>query len=570
MPDLLLELFSEQIPARMQARAASDLQTLVTDALVSARLDYEGSVSFSTPHRLCLNLSGVALTSHPITEKRKGPRVDAPNKAIDGFLCRSRLLRDHLEICEDDKGQFYCAKIIQPGRSANDIIAEAIPRIIRKFPWPKSMRWGQGQLRWIRPLHSILCILYDDVSTSVVDFNVNGIVSTNMTFGNQSYAKKSFPVSSFDDYRSKLQNTYVILDPLDRQQKIWADATNLAFIQGLEVVEDKFLLDEVTRLVEWPVVLMGDIDKDFLGLPPEVLQISMKKHQKFFSVRNPRTNQIEKFIIVANRETADKGATILSGNKKVLLARLSDAKFFWENDLRISLEDMAEKLGNVIFHNKLGTEAERVERISALSQALALFLGAKPDLLKMATKFCKADLCSEMVYEFPELQGIMGRYYAEKAGLPQVLANISPEHYAPLGPSDQVPKNVLSVIVAIADKLDKLTAFWTIDEKPTGSKDPFALRRAAIGLIRLILENDLRIEIAPFIEKASMYLQSQSVLKSISYSSEQPLVFEEHIRFSKHIVQDIVLFLHNRLKVYLKDQGLSYDSIEACCSMPKK
>lgn len=502
MADLLLELFSEEIPARMQARAADNLKKLVTDALVDAGLTYASAAGFATPRRLCLTVEGLLAESPNVREERKGPRVGVPEKALQGFLRGVGLTVDQLEIRDDKKGQTYFAVIEKPGRPADEIIAEIIPKVIRNFPWPKSMRWGEGSLKWVRPLHSILCVLSADDGAQVVNFDVDGIKSANLTAGHRFHAPKPFSVNNFEQYRAGLKKAYVMLDAQERADHIWEDAKNMAFASGLEVVEDAGLLAEVAGLVEWPVVLMGDIADDFMELPVEVLQTSMREHQKFFSVRNAKTGRIEKFITVANRETADQGATILAGNQKVLFARLSDAKFFWENDLRGSLEDMGAKLSNVTFHNKLGTQAERVDRIAALAREIAPQVGADADMAEAAAKVAKADLMSEMVYEFPELQGIMGKYYAQKAGLGDAIANACADHYSPLGPSDMVPSEPVTVAVALADKIDTLTGFWAIDEKPTGSKDPFALRRAALGVIRLILDNGIRVSISPLSQTA--------------------------------------------------------------------
>ncbi|WP_069299617.1 glycine--tRNA ligase subunit beta [Neptunicoccus sediminis] len=543
MADLLLELFSEEIPARMQKRASEDLKKLVTDGLVEAGLTYESAGAFVTPRRLALSVVGLTDRSPDLREERKGPRVDAPEKAIEGFCRGAGVSRDQLDVRDEKKGQVYFALIEKPGRAAADIIAEVVPNVVRNFPWPKSMRWGSGQLRWVRPLHSILCILHDAEGAEVVPFDVDGIAAGNTTRGHRFHAPDVIKVNSFDDYAGKLAAAHVVLDSASRADTIWNDATNGAFAQGLDVVEDKGLLAEVSGLVEWPVVLMGDIAEDFLGLPPEVLQTSMKEHQKFFSVRNPKTDRIEKFVTVANRETADNGVTILAGNQKVLFARLSDAKFFWENDLRIAETgglQWVEKLQNVTFHNKLGSQADRIERIAALAREIAPVVGADADEAEEAARFAKADLSSEMVYEFPELQGLMGRYYAAAAGKPDAVAAAAQEHYSPLGPSDDVPSAPVSVAVALADKIDTLTGFWAIDEKPTGSKDPFALRRAALGVIRLVLENGVRVNASDWFSKG---------YKGVD-------------------VADLLSFFHDRLKVYLRDQGISHDVIDACLAMP--
>ena len=498
MPDLLIELFSEEIPARMQAKAAEDLKRRMTDGIVKAGLTYAGAAAFSTPRRLALTVQGLPDESPTVTEERKGPREDAPEKAIEGFLRGAGIGREALELRDEKKGRAYFATITKPGRPASAIIAEVLEQVIRDFPWPKSMRWGATALRWVRPLHSILCILTDDAGEArVVDMDLGGIRTGNTTEGHRFMGHGRFAVSSFDDYRTRLTRDFVMLDADARAEHIWQDATNQAFAAGLEVVEDRGLLAEVAGLVEWPVVLMGRIDNGFLDLPPEVLQTSMKEHQKFFSVRNPKSGRIERFVTVANVETIDHGATILAGNQKVLAARLSDAKFFWENDLRIvrekGLEGMAAGLRDVTFHNKLGSQADRVERIAALAREIAPLVGAKPDLAAEAARVCKADLQSEMVGEFPELQGLMGRYYAQAAGHDDGVPEACEEHYKPLGPGDAVPSAPVSVAVALADKIDTLTGFWAIDEKPTGSKDPYALRRAALGVIRLVLGNGLRI-----------------------------------------------------------------------------
>ncbi|MBT8153121.1 glycine--tRNA ligase subunit beta [Epibacterium ulvae] len=544
MPDLLIELFSEEIPARMQARAADDLKKKVTDGLVEAGLTYAGAAAFSTPRRLTLTLDGLLAESPTVREERKGPKVGAPDKAIEGFLRGAGVTRDQLEERETPKGAVYFATIEKPGRPAAEIIAEVLDTTIRNFPWSKSMRWGAGSLRWVRPLHSIICLLSSDEGAEVVPFEIEGINASNTTFGHRFMAPAKVTVSGFDDYAAQLKRAFVVLDPQERADAIWQDATNQAFASGLDVVEDKGLLAEVAGLVEWPVVLMGEIAEDFLGLPAEVLQTSMKEHQKFFSVRNSKTGRIERFITVANRETADNGATILAGNQKVLSARLADAKFFWENDLRVAKSETGmtawtEKLSNVTFHNKLGTQAARIDRIAALSREIASVVGADADLAEQAAKVAKADLSSEMVYEFPELQGLMGRYYAEAACLPQEVANACEQHYSPLGPSDVVPTEAVSVAVALADKIDTLTGFWAIDEKPTGSKDPFALRRAALGVIRLVLENDDHVALKEIFAKG----------------------------YEGADVEDLMSFFHDRLKVFLRDQGVRHDVIDACIEM---
>ncbi len=427
MPDLLIELFSEEIPARMQKRAADDLQKLVTNGLVEAGLTYASAAAFSTPCRLTLAVEGMLGQSPAVVEERKGPKADAPEKAIDGFLRGAGVTRDQLEERETPKGKILFAMINKPGRPAAKIVAEVLEQTIRNFPWPKSMRWGTGSLKWVRPLHSIVCVMSAEDGAEVVPMDIDGITSGDVTYGHRFLAPDAIKVNGFEDYEAKLARANVVLRSDARAETIWNDATNMAFASGLEVVEDAGLLAEVAGLVEWPVVLMGAIADDFLELPPEVLQTSMREHQKFFSVRNPKSGRIEKFITVANRTTADDGATILAGNEKVLSARLSDAKFFWENDLRVATSDAGmatwvKALENVTFHNKLGTQAELIERMAALARELAPMVGADPDEAEAAARVAKADLSSEMVYEFPELQGLMGSYYAKSAGMSDAIA----------------------------------------------------------------------------------------------------------------------------------------------------
>jgi glycyl-tRNA synthetase beta chain len=550
MADLLIELFSEEIPARMQTRAAQDLKKMVTDGLVENGITYAGAAAFATPRRLALTIQGVLDHSPATREERKGPRVDAPEKAIQGFLRGAGLTMDQLDIRDEKKGQVYFAVIEKPGRPAADIVAEVLENAIRNFPWPKSMRWGAGALRWVRPLHSIICLLTTDTGSTVVPVQIDDIAAGDTTRGHRFMGPDAFSVTGFDDYATKLKRAHVILDPQERQDMIWQDATNMAFANGLEVVDDRGLLAEVAGLVEWPVVLMGKIADEFLDLPPEVLQTSMKEHQKFFSVRDPKSGKITRFITVANRETADNGATILAGNQKVLSARLADAKFFWENDLRVAQGDgltaWTDRLSNVTFHNKLGSQKARIERIASLAATLAPIVGAEGADATLAAQVAKADLSSEMVYEFPELQGLMGRYYATAAGLPDAVATACQDHYSPLGPSDDVPSAPVSVTVALADKLDTLAGFWAIDEKPTGSKDPFALRRAALGVIRLVLENNVRLSLSDVI--AAHLTQS-----NLSQTAQD-------------LATDLMAFFHDRLKVFLRDQGIRYDVIEACLS----
>ncbi|MGP3722602.1 glycine--tRNA ligase subunit beta [Cereibacter sphaeroides] len=539
----------------MQARAREDLKKLVTDGLVEAGLTYASAGAFSTPRRLVLSVEGLSAESPTLREERKGPKADAPAAAIEGFLRSTGLTRDRLETREDKKGAVLFAVVEKPGRPAPEIVAEVLERTIRTFPWPKSMRWGTGSLRWVRPLQSILCLLSDEAGAEVVPMTLDGLTAGNSTEGHRFMAPARFAVSGFDDYRAKLARAFVMLDASEREQAIWHEATTQAFAQGLEVVPDAALLSEVAGLVEWPAVLMGAIGEDFLGLPPEVLQTSMREHQKFFSVTNPATGRIEKFVTVANRETADHGETILKGNGKVLSARLSDARFFWENDLRTvktaGLEGMAEGLKQVTFHNMLGSQAARIARIEALAREIAPLVGASPDLAAEAARVAKADLQSAMVGEFPELQGTMGSYYARAAGLPEAVARACKAHYQPLGPSDAVPTDPVSVAVALADKIDTLAGFWRIGEKPTGSKDPFALRRAALGVIRLLLTNNSRAGL-------------MGIMLPAMNRHLEPFDTSDFTPYER----DLLAFFHDRLKVHLREQGIRHDVIDACLAMP--
>ncbi len=599
MPDLLIELLSEEIPARMQARAADDLRRLVTEGLVEAGLTCAGAAGFATPRRLTLAIEGLLAESPAVREERKGPRTDAPEQALQGFLRSTGLAKGDLEARATPKGDVWFAVIEKPGRPASEIVAEVLEATVRNFPWPKSMRWGSGSLRWVRPLHGILCLLSDEAGGHVVPLEIDGIVAGNRTVGHRFLAPDTFSVANFDDYAARLKRAKVILSAEERAGHIWADAESAAFAQGLEVVEDRGLLAEVAGLAEWPVVLMGPIAEDFLELPAEVLQSSMREHQKFFSVRNPQTGRIEKFVMVANTEAADDGATILAGNRKVLAARLSDAKFFWENDLRAVREEglagMARKLERVTFHGQLGTQSERIARIAALAREIAPMVGADAGEAALAARIMKADLVSEMVYEFPELQGVMGRYYAKAEGLSDAVAAACEDHYAPLGPSDTVPSEPVSVAVALADKVDILTGFWAIDEKPTGSKDPFALRRAALGIIRLVLENDLTLSLDRFfdagllshkvaLKRSDAGAEDHKALDEIVTDIAEHGVFGAAVRTIRDAVgdgvaaeiakavpdksTDLLAFFHERLKVHLRGEGVRHDVIDAALAMP--
>ncbi|WP_199087060.1 glycine--tRNA ligase subunit beta [Bosea sp. ASV33] len=609
MPDLLLELFSEEIPARMQRKAGEDLKRLVTDALVERGLVYEGAKAFATPRRLALHIAGLPVRGRDVREERKGPRVGAPEAAVQGFLKAAGLSSlDQATIVSDPKkGDSYVAIIEKPGQETVAAIAEIVPAVIRSFPWPKSMRWGKASaggasLRWVRPLHSILCTFgaAEVEDPEVVPFEVDGIVSGNVTQGHRFHAPGPITVKRLDDYVTSLEKAKVVLDADRRKEIILTDARNLAFAQGLDLVEDEGLLEEVAGLVEWPVVLMGSFEERFLDIPGEAIRATIRANQKCFVLRDPATGNIaNRFILVSNLAASDGGAAITAGNGRVVRARLSDAAYFWQTDRGAlpdldTLKDSADKLGldlakpldqrmakldklGVVFHAKLGTQGQRVQRLAALARELAPIVGADPDKAERAAKLAKADLPTEMVGEFPELQGLMGRKYAELQGEDASVAAAVEEHYKPLGPSDRVPTDPVSVAVALADKLDTLVGFWAIDEKPTGSKDPYALRRAALGVIRLVVENGVRLEIRAkswniYVRRLQQRLGSDADLLdelldaprtqpddgSLSSGLAQQVVRDAHA-----MLPDLLSFFHDRLKVMLRDQGARHDLVDA-------
>jgi len=559
MPDLLLELRSEEIPARMQRKAAGDLKKLVTDALVEAGLSYEGAREYWTPRRLTLDIRGLTARSADVREERKGPRTDANEKAIEGFLRGAGLSSISEAQVQSDpkKGDFYVAIISKPGRAAEEIVADVMPGIIKDFPWPKSMRWGKasarpGSLRWVRPLQSIVCMFgTEHEETAVIPFEIDGIVASNVTYGHRFHAPEAIIVRRFDDYVSSLEKAKVILDAERRRDIILHDARDIAFANGLELVEDEGLLEEVSGLVEWPQVLMGSFEEDYLSIPSEIIRLTIKTNQKCFVTR-PQVGETlsNRFILVANIQATDGGKEIIHGNGKVVRARLSDALHFWKRDqgdlpdletlaasaakfgldLKKPLDQRMAKLDalNVTFHAKLGSQGERVARIRLLASELAKITGAEPAKVDRAAVLAKADLRTEAVGEFPELQGLMGRKYAVLQGEDASVAAAIEDHYKPQGPSDRVPDDKVAITVALADKLDTLIGFWAIDEKPTGSKDPFALRRAALGVVRILLERKVRL----------------------------PL-----LATTKDV--DLLAFFHDRLKVYLRDQGARYDLIDS-------
>src|SRR5262245_27395158 len=490
MPDLLLELFSEEIPARMQGRAADDLKKMVTDRLVDAGLVYEGARAFATPRRLALTVQGVPVRQPDLKEERKGPRVGAPEGAIAGFLKAAGLSSISEASIQKDpkKGDFYVALTEKPGRPAIEVIGEQLAIVLRTFPWPKSMRWGaqsakSSSLEWVRPLHAIVATFGPETEEpDIVPVAIDGVASGNTTYGHRFLSPAAITVRHFDDYVAKLEKSKVVLDPARRREIILNDARNLAFAQGFELVEDENLLNEAAGLVEWPVVLMGTFEESFLKIPDEVIRATIRNNQKCFVVRNPKTGRLaNRFILTSNTEAKDGGKAIIAGNERVIRARLSDAKFFYETDLKLRLEDRLPRFKDIVFHEKLGSQAERIRRIEKLAAEIAPLLGADIEKAKLAALLCKADLLTEVVGEFPEVQGIMGKYYALAQGdHPSVAAAIE-EHHKPAGPNDRVPTDPVSIAVALADKLDTLVGFWAINEKPTGSKDPYALRRAALG-----------------------------------------------------------------------------------------
>jgi glycyl-tRNA synthetase beta chain len=596
MPDLLLELFSEEIPARMQRQAAEDLKRLVTNALVERNLLYEGAQSFVTPRRLTLHVVGLPAAQPDLREERKGPRVGAPDAAIQGFLKSAGLSRIEDARIETDpkKGQFYVAVIEKPGRETKDAIAEIIPAIVRSFPWPKSMRWGAASakpdaLRWVRPLRGIVCTLaVPHDASEVVAFEIDGVKAGDMTWGHRFMAPGPIHVRRFDDYVDALQKAKVVLDADRRKAIILADAKSLAFARGLELIEDDGLLEEVAGLVEWPVVLMGEFEPAFLDLPPEVIRATIRANQKSFVLRDGASKLANRFILVSNLVAPDGGAAIAAGNARVVRARLADARHFWQTDrtplpdardkTAKPLDQRLEKLERVVFHEKLGTQGERVARIEALARELAPRVLADPGLAARAAHLAKADLVTEMVGEFPELQGLMGRYYAIAQGEERSVADAIEEHWKPQGPNDRIPTAPVSIAVALADKLDTLVGFWAIDEKPTGSKDPYALRRAALGVIRIVLENGLRLALWTMLVRHFRVVLAEGQGRELALRRElaNDAGVEEGFLTAKAITgrqvdekaRNLLAFFADRLKVYLRDKGARHDLIDAVFALP--
>jgi len=562
MPDLLLELFSEEIPARMQARSCRDLERMMNDRLIAAGFLPEGVKAFASPRRLALIATGLPARQPDRKEEKKGPRVGAPEKAIEGFLKSAGLSSlDQCGIAEDKKGQYYVAKIEEKGRATADVIAEAVSAIVKDFPWPKSMRWGEGELRWVRPLKSILCCFNDEI----VPFEIGGVKSGDTTHGHRRHDLPPIHARNFDKYVPALTNAKVILDGDARAEMIAADAKTLCEAQGLELVEDKGLLAEVAGLAEWPVVMMGAFDEKFLALPDEVLTASMRGHQKYFSVKDPKTKRLaNRFVFVANIDAKDGGKAMRAGYERVLTARLSDAWYLYHQDLKTPLEERVKDLDRVTFFEGLGTIGDKARRIAALAREIAPAVGANSDMAEKAALLAKADLTTGMVYEFPELQGLTGRYYALAQGEKPEIADAIRDHYKPQGADDDVPTAPVSIAVALAEKIDTLAAFFAIGKKPTGSSDPYALRRAALGVIQALQHNETRIAIYSRFSKAVDSLLLGGKIEITPASARQREISESSKNIERHLVAlDLIEFFHDRLKVYLKDKGHRFDAIDA-------
>ncbi|MBI1238954.1 MAG: glycine--tRNA ligase subunit beta [Alphaproteobacteria bacterium] len=608
MPQLLLELFCEEIPARMQGAAARDLERLIVGALSDRGLLNEGARGFATPRRLCLVIEGLPIRQPDVREERKGPRVTANEKAIEGFLKSTGLTKDQLTVQADPKGDFYLAVIERKGRPTAEVIAEIVPEVIANFPWPKSMRWGSGSMTWVRPLHSILCCFAGEI----VPFAVEGIRSGDQTRGHRFMSEGAITARDFETYTDELRKAHVILDPKDRAEIIQRDAQNAAFARGLTLKDDAALIEEVAGLVEWPVVLVGSFDKAFLGVPQEILISTMRANQKYFALLEAHPSRLASlapqdevpgtkphpeagaqppskdegrlsnhFVVVANIEASDGGKAIVAGNERVLRARLSDAKFFWDQDKKRTLEDRLPELEKIVFHAKLGSQRERVARIEALAGEIATMIGADPEKARLAARLCKADLVSQTVGEFPEVQGVIGGYLAREEGLGDDVAAAIRDHYKPLGPSDAVPTAPVSIAVALADKLDTLVGFFAIDEKPTGSKDPFALRRAALGVSRILVRRGERFRVLVSAQSALNLLADyphSAIERGAIRTNLDPSTIKIHgpdvmlrVRrnwggrgetFDEEAIS-LLAFFADRLKVALREQGVRHDLIDA-------
>jgi glycyl-tRNA synthetase beta chain len=593
MPELLLEIFCEEIPARMQARAAADLERLLSERLGAEGLAPKSTRAFAGPRRLTAVLDGLPAKAADVREERKGPRVDAPKQAIDGFLRSAGLSRvEQCETREDKKGAYYVAVIEREGFETAAVVADVLPELLRQFPWPKSMRWGADAFRWVRPVHRILCVFDGEV----LSFESLGVKSGDQTEGHRLLGPGPFKARSFADYVKALEGPGgIVLDPAKRRATILADAERLCAEEALELVEDPGLLEEVAGLVERPVVLLGRMDPSFLDLPPEVIRLTMRTHQKYFAVRDPASGGLApRFVVVANQVAPDGGAAIAEGNARVLSARLNDARYFWDQDRRKPLAEMAKGLKDIVFHQKLGSVADKVERVAALARELAPTVGADPDLAERAARLAKADLVSGMVGEFPELQGVMGRYYAQGQGEDPKVADAIRDHYKPLGPSDVVPSEPTAIAVALADKLDTLGGFWAVNEKPSGSGDPYALRRAALGVIRIQLFNKTSLSMRYFSSLAYLEAGITSADKEVRDANRAiaevlrevatTISNEEFMELLRHAavpgeatgddsndprneleeaVRSLLSFFADRLKVHLRDEGHRHDLVDA-------
>lgn len=564
MAELLLEFFSEEIPARMQAQAAADLKRLTTEKLTAAGLTFTSATAHATPRRLALAVDGLPVQQADVSEEKKGPRVGSPEKAVEGFLKSAGL--DSLDQCEQrdtGKGVFYFAVTEKKGRPTADVLGDVVASVMDAMPWPKSMRWADSAKSWVRPLHSIIALFDGKVIPG--GYEAGGVKAGTVPFGDATkghrfLAPESFAVANFADYKAKLEKAFVLLDREDRKAKIKAGAEALCAAEGLTLSPDDGLLEEVAGLAEWPLPLMGSIDEKFMDAPSEVLITSMRTHQKYFATLDKDGKMAARFVVVANMVTSDGGKAVVAGNERVLRARLSDAKFFWDQDRKIKLDDRLPALDDITFHARLGTVSEKVDRMAALAAAVAEAVGADVAAAKRAAALSKADLVSGVVGEFPEVQGIMGRYYALGQGETAEVADAVANHYKPAGPSDSCPSHPVSVAVALADKLDTLTGFFAIDEKPTGSKDPYALRRAALGAIRLIVENKLRVNLADFIGRARELLEDVAVQRRLANKKATRL---SGLRGADVVTAELLGFFADRLKVALKDKGVRHDLVDA-------
>ena len=591
MPDLLLELFSEEIPARMQAGAARDLERLMIGALTDRGFLFEGIKAFAGPRRLTLAIAGLPAKQSDVREELKGPKTDAPPAALEGFLKKTGLTKDQLKVEKTPKGEVYMAVIERAGRETPHVLAEIIPEVMAKLPWPKSMRWKPGSsVRWVRPLHSILCTFDGEL----VPFSFAGISTGLHTRGHRFLSEGKIEARRFDDYAQKLKANHVVLEAEERSAIIFEGVKQAAFVHGLEMIPDEGLLAEVCGLAEWPTVYVGTIQDEFMDVPAEILQTSMRTHQKYFSLRDPKTGKMaNRFALVANMVAKDGGKEIVAGNERVLRARLSDAKFFWDEDRKHTLESRVEKLKGIVFHAKLGTQFERVERIEKLAGEIASKIGADVKLAQRAAKLAKADLTTGVVGEFPELQGVMGRYYALHDKEDAAVADAARDHYKPVGPSDAVPTDKVAIAVALADKLDVLTGFFAAGEKPTGSGDPFALRRAALGVIRVVLEHGIRLNLRTALTEPVDVIWAHLVTEA-TFASYDPAIQALHdsgkdqdvaaltsavadnlpsygdgesFKQREAIITSLLVFFADRLKVALKEKGIRHDLIDAVFSL---